>query len=333
MVETHTVGFQIHGDFITDHCRSLVEEGKPHNAWLILTDGLPGITIEQAAEVLSGRKKLEGVNDVDLLDDDKSAQAAPEFIAKLLEDAQEGIRLRKLIEGFRDVAGVCHMAYHPTIGRLGGAKRGSPAGLIDEKVAAALLGGDRIPNLLMQIFPKFTEKEWETYWEKNQDDMYELVSEVHPWTRKSAASDLAARSGLPTKVVEAVLNPPMPQANPKTGDIKKEDNGWILPDGKFYPCGFMGHGQLACDLGIDSADRGAEDLGWVRCGLSEMDGTRNVRIKRDKEPTQAQINKVADYCEAHDMELPEWAGGRGSGFKHMGDSQKWTDQIKKVDGD
>lgn len=317
MKETHTVGFQIHGDFITDHCRSLIEEGKPKNAWLILTEGLPGITTEQAAEVLTGRKKLEGVNDVDLVDDDAGAESSAEFIAQIMEDAQEGIRLRKLLENFRNMAGLCHKAYNPPRDYRGNAKRGSPAGLIDEAVIKNMLGGDQVPNLLMQVFPPFTEKEFDEYFEKNQDDLYNLVSEVHPWTRTSGAEDMARRTGLPKKVVDAVMNPPEPQKKPKTGDIKKEDNGWILPDGKFYPCGFMGHGQLACDLGMANSDRGAEDLGWVRCGLSEMDGSRNIRIKDGKEPTQAQINKIDLYCEANDMELPSWAGGLGSGFKHI----------------
>jgi len=314
-MSTTTAHFSISGDFITEHVRNLLTEEKPAAAWNLLMESLPGITMEQAADVLSGRSKLVGVNNVDLVEDNPKADSAA-LMAKLMADAQEGQRLKRLLGGWRDVAGLAHMAYHPVLSRNGGGpKRGSPAGLIDEVVVRNMIGGDQMPGLLMQVFPAFTTEEYEAYFAKYGDALRQLVEESHPYLYREQSLRQSIAEKLPKGVVDAVMNPPAPNPAPKPGDISKEDNGWILPDGTFYPCGFMGHGQLACDLGVQD-DKAGTALGWVRVGFSQWTCTRSV-VQGNQEPTQSQINKVDAYCEVNDMELPTWAGGKGSGFKHV----------------
>ena len=72
---TDTVGFKIHGDYMTEFTRTRVLEGRWDHAFEILFDGLGGgqpggITRDQVFSILSGDAKLEGVNEVDIFADD-----------------------------------------------------------------------------------------------------------------------------------------------------------------------------------------------------------------------------------------------------------------------
>ena len=313
MSKTQSVGFSITGEFITEHARRLIQEGRPSKAWDIIAGCLMGISLDQAAQVLCGRMKLEGTNEVNLVEDDPKAPEPSDFLTRLLKDADEGLRLKEALKGWRDTAGICHLCYNRPA-----PARGSPAGLMSERVAKLMATGsggssDAIPQLLMELFPPFSRDEEHAFWKKHTEEMRELVDEAEPWSR--IRRSLPAVPDAAVKALDRMLDS-TPREKPKKGDIKKNDNGWLLPDGSFYPCGFMGHGQLACDLGVDS-DKAAEKLGWVRCGMSDMSGIRSVMIERGREATQAQINKVDLYCTQFGMELPEWAGGKGSGFKHL----------------
>lgn len=70
MSQSTTVGFTVHGDFITNHFRSLVREGNWRRAIEDVMDSLHGMTREYAEMILAGKAKMEGVNTVELLEDD-----------------------------------------------------------------------------------------------------------------------------------------------------------------------------------------------------------------------------------------------------------------------
>lgn len=63
--------FTIHGDFITNHFRSIVLEGDWRRAVQDLKDSLIGITTDQVQAILAGKKKLTGVDQLDYEDDNK----------------------------------------------------------------------------------------------------------------------------------------------------------------------------------------------------------------------------------------------------------------------
>lgn len=63
--------FTIHGDFITNFFRTLVLEGSWRKAAQDLQDSLIGISTEQTYDVLSGKKQLVGVNQLDFIEDNK----------------------------------------------------------------------------------------------------------------------------------------------------------------------------------------------------------------------------------------------------------------------
>lgn len=84
------------------------------------------------------------------------------------------------------------------------------------------------------------------------------------------------------------------------------DMAWILPDGKFYPClTAQEHAWLASRFQLTEGE--AEAMGWIKITKDLFNATHI--FKGAKNPTQAQINTVFDWCHKHSKELPSWAGG------------------------
>ncbi|WP_210242336.1 PEP-utilizing enzyme [Mesorhizobium sp. B2-6-4] len=61
--------FQVHGDHITEISRTRVIEGRFDHGYRILYEGLHGISADQVLSILRGDSKLEGINDLDLIED------------------------------------------------------------------------------------------------------------------------------------------------------------------------------------------------------------------------------------------------------------------------
>ncbi len=71
-----TACFKIDGEWLTEHARNLVREGRWDHAMRTLVEGLHGMTNDIAITILKGDAKLVGVNDVDLVDDDDTEYKA-----------------------------------------------------------------------------------------------------------------------------------------------------------------------------------------------------------------------------------------------------------------
>ena len=67
--ETGVLHFSIEGEFLTNLSRTLFIEGTPLKAINILTKGLAGFPESFAIQVISGKKKLTGVNEFNIEDD------------------------------------------------------------------------------------------------------------------------------------------------------------------------------------------------------------------------------------------------------------------------
>jgi hypothetical protein len=68
--------------------------------------------------------------------------------------------------------------------------------------------------------------------------------------------------------------------------------GWLLPDGKFYPCDWLDHIWLASKLG--KSEEEAENSGWIKFTQSGI-----WHVAKDK-PTQRQIDAVFSWCNNHE---------------------------------
>lgn len=80
----------------------------------------------------------------------------------------------------------------------------------------------------------------------------------------------------------------------------KISGGWLAPDGKFYPCGYMEHLSEAYRLALvlynsDDGEKTLEEKGWAKIldnGIIFL--LKYVSFDRDAKYTQAQINTLGD---------------------------------------
>lgn len=68
--EVGRVGFSIDGEYLTDLVRTYVREGAWRKGYNLLMEGLEGIDSQSVLDILSGKTKLVGVNELDLASDD-----------------------------------------------------------------------------------------------------------------------------------------------------------------------------------------------------------------------------------------------------------------------
>lgn len=70
-MDTVSMSFSIEGQFLTEFVRGLVLDGEWRKALDSLKDSLPGMTTDQAVSILDGSKRLVGVNNLELVDQDQ----------------------------------------------------------------------------------------------------------------------------------------------------------------------------------------------------------------------------------------------------------------------
>lgn len=254
-----TVHFTVDFDGMTDRIREFWAEGKYALAVQACTEGF-GLTREQAAQVINGRKRLaqdpngrKGCDGI-LLDDTWSPRDAhftfyPEGSCPV--SAAECQRLFKENQQLRE-----------------------------ELEFAGLRYNDRENELQFELT-------------KIRARVIEARLNLRPGgAQTTLESFVAAQSELDTR------------PTPKPDKTYESHWGWVLPDGKFYPCkNMMEHIWLADRLGKD--ERAAEASGWVKI----TKGIGGIYIISQWKPSQAQINTVFDWSrksEARSHVFEDW---------------------------
>jgi hypothetical protein len=74
MSTVEKVTFRVSGEHITGVARDLVCEGDWESAFRMLTDDIVGLGLENVYAILRGQKKLVGCNDIELVDDEPTAE-------------------------------------------------------------------------------------------------------------------------------------------------------------------------------------------------------------------------------------------------------------------
>jgi hypothetical protein len=93
-----------------------------------------------------------------------------------------------------------------------------------------------------------------------------------------------------------------PEPPPDSYDYVYSDSGWLSPEGKFYPCGYMEHVSLLGSL--DLTQGAAEKAGWVKFGGGSIYG---FLWDHQAKPTEIQKKLTRDWCLTTHTELPSWA--------------------------
>lgn len=81
--------------------------------------------------------------------------------------------------------------------------------------------------------------------------------------------------------------------------LSEVDECWITREGKLYACDeYLTHGEIAKSVLGSGGELAAERLGWLRIS--------DYGVCCIKALTQAQKNKLWDWCEAHELDYEEW---------------------------
>jgi len=131
---------------------------------------------------------------------------------------------------------------------------------------------------------------------------------------ESESDRLLAAEGLPPGVPEGLaarLNPEavaqgrawLAAQEPPT-DLKPDEKlisptGYLLPDGKLYPCPHYGHIALAEALGKTQHE--AEKAGWIKLQQGWF-----MPPFESIEPTQAQLDTMFEWSRKQGVPIPEW---------------------------
>ncbi len=327
-----TVSFSVTGEFITEHCRNLWHEGAFKKAFDVL-DCMIGMRRDQQIDVIEGRKKLIGVNDVDFVDDDWTPpEGYPTFLSMIEKagtfDADELASRRNddAREYLREVAILTYpgrWSDGELMMKVEGLTRKAEQ-LIGKTAAEAMLhelrdeiepGVDFDPDeeigmqwksrMLTGTTPE--RREHEDRRRDGNDPIAKLYAnaagQMQMFAMMSGGDPLAVPS------VDALMNRGM-NIVPKLDPKMSSDSGWLLPDGKYYGCEAHEHIGLATNLlektlpkaahGLNATEyeRLAENRGWVKISKS-MSG---LHIVCQSNVTQKQRDRLFDYCELRGLD-------------------------------
>jgi hypothetical protein len=300
---TESVCFSISGSFLTDHCRSLwAQEDRADHALKTLMVSLHGITHEQAISILEGHNKLVGNSS-----DDAGLRLVPDKSKKKVKLPTLQETLKRLTaerdEARDDCADVIQLHLGETVGL------GSPGGL--RKVPRrktenrnGVAGARRVLKKGYE-FPDQPEETREKgakelkFFEETEQSKYSVARSKMPAPKMVEA---------PEEEEEEVLPPPVAH------DEIDSDIGWLSPEGKFYPCSYTGHIELASRLSAivhlgSTSESTLEDKGWVKL-CRGADGQHHIfgfLMDCKARPTEIQIRMVTDFCLMSGFELPYWA--------------------------
>jgi len=271
-----TACFRITGAFMTEQARSFwSEEQDPERAIRWLMDGLPGITYDQVLAVLEGRQKLTGdsVGGIVLEPDSASGLPTLSVVMRRERAAREDAEDR--------AADYAQMAVGATVGLA------SPGGLrhVPERKVARSSGK-------MALVDGYD-------WPENAVASGCKPLQVYRATDTPWLDRMSAQPAEPGEQYDEESGHELPHPSSSID----QENGWLAPDGKFYPCARTGHVQAICDLGLNPAM--AEVIGWVKIADGNVFGF--LGDAKQARPTEIQIKRVVDYCLTGSHELPHWA--------------------------
>ena len=323
MSTSETLHFVITGEFLTRQARDYWTEDEHEKAIKLLETAFPTMPESMRMDVITGKKKILGENDKCYVEPDKAtehrgikllsyADAMAQAKNKFKEEKAEHKVTLEIANGdFVTMASPWGLLHVPrSLTRTRPSKSGPRPYCIVEWDEFEIR------------FPQLVEKAIEGTADKKQLDEDRRAIDKEIRNQKKMIDRFRQRNGfdggslldaVPIELraaAAAVLAPPLKEV-PKPDNGMRSRNGWLSPDGKFYPCGFMGHVRLAAAL----SDGGEPQLekAWVKIQDSHDPNAVIERIKRpgsdfvhipDRGVTQAQLNAMQRWCEKHGRELP-----------------------------
>lgn len=322
------VHFSITGEFITRHARSLWQERSFAKAYDTL-ECVMGTTRDQHDDVLQGRMKFTGTNQLTLESDtwtppkgyptprDLLLQAAafPELEDRRQDEARQILTNAAKLTGHwasdEDkaeaellIAAASRLIGHDeALAEL--ANICAEPEMISEHSMFAIRPDHRSPRARkIAELPEFKDIGLGDC-RGSEDIMASVAARAQETLRRMAMK----KEGFDPDVMpstDALLHRGhnlTPTLCPDMSSV----NGWLLPDGKFYGCGTMEHIGLVENLlkdkvaNLSDAEDHAESLGWIKLARS-FTGFHCIARKK---PTKRQLTKLWDYAQKHDRDYEE----------------------------
>lgn len=312
--------FSVSGEFITEHARNRWAEGAYVKA-MDLLDCLEGATHEQKQEILFGTKKLVGVNDVDLVDDDWKPGEGIDY-PSYKEGMARGSNWQELKALQEEKAWKLAYDEWPYVRGLVFGQKQSPNPVFAR--VEKLVGKERANHIFREVQDDMMDRQFNSYKAskstkaaaeskevyspaKTADPLAMMYAQAQQNLLMAAIENGSDLGGIPSvdammnrgSTVEVVLDEHMTSAS-----------GWLLPNGNYYGCGAMEHIGLAESLlkhiGSKIGDSGnaeliAESMGWVKISRSMM----GLYAGCKKTPTKKQFDKLWDYSVLHKKDYEE----------------------------
>lgn len=144
----------------------------------------------------------------------------------------------------------------------------------------------------------------------------EEIDRIAPGARFGYLEELA-RDTLGEKGIEAlqaIMGTQQDMDEPPEHDPDCEsEGGYILPNGHFYGCGYMGHADLALRLlrlvfkveQPSDPQKEADRRNWLRIQPSALEPSKFAVMSPKGRPTKAQKKTLVDWCIRHQQPYPE----------------------------
>jgi hypothetical protein len=308
-----TASFSVSGEFITNHARERWAEGAYSKAMDVL-ECLEGATHEQHLEILFGSKKLVGINDVDLVDDDWDPASEYWDYPSYKEGMSRGDGYQELKE-LRD-----EKAWKIAYDEWPYSRQGFVAYTHEHsswKKVEALVGKERANHIFSQVQDDMIDRpsylnrpvktdtiEPESTWtpspkEEKADPLTMMYAMAQQNLMMNAIENGTDIDSIPT--VDAMMNRGS-NIEIILDDHMTSASGWLLPNGNYYGCGTMEHIGLAESLlkhingeFNGNAEQTAENRGWVKISRTGF----GLYVICHKKPTKKQLNRLWDYSVLH----------------------------------
>jgi hypothetical protein len=250
--------FKITGETFTLLARArYADDGEPGKAVALLEAAFPEMEPAVRMAILTGSKKLVGDEHGMELEDDHATHTEAGTPLDLTRTVSH---LRQELDKYRDAA----------------------ADLIAMQTGDTALIGTETGAVLV---PRRRERgihSGKISWK----DVHHRAYESNPFPKLRPGKP---ESSVPSPPIQSIKVDPQPKIT--------SNNGWLSPDGTFYPCGYSEHLVLAEAMCYDPTQIG--NSGWVKiCRfeiLSESGQPEDTALPGTHPPTQAQIDRVFDW--------------------------------------
>ncbi len=281
------MGFSVEGEWLTEFCRELWTQRDGRRAIDTLVKSLPGMTEAQAIEICTGKKKLTGVNNVAFEDDNATKDSYGNPLLSVAEVfGWSKNKIEELTTRINDV-GAATTAIASPWGQL-----------------------DAPPSMLRRLKHEIEFSGPEAHapadWDEIEKEYPVEVEAARARQEQQARQNLYEVPDHPALAAAraAIFDEPV---KPKVDAKLESKNGWIDTKGKFWPCKYMGHGNLA--YALDTSEKTCE-LSWVKvsdhldpaCTFPERSDFPRLP---DRGVNQAQFNTMEKWCAKHGREMPE----------------------------